>query len=130
MQQPRAMPRPDPAALLGDGRALADILTLAGPETAQRILRQMHADLSETAATLRPALAAANWNTIRAQSHVLISLAGTIGAMRLHALAIDLNTAAHAQDPGQTAALAAPLLSDLDALTALLADRLPAGGTA
>lgn len=130
MQQPRATPRPDPAALLGDGRALADILALAGPETALRILRQMHADLSETAAALRPALAATDWTAIRAKSHVLISLAGTIGAMRLHALSIDLNAAAHAQDPGQTAALAAPLLSDLDALTALLANRLPAGGAA
>lgn len=130
MEQTRATARPDPAALLGDGRALADILSLAGPEAAARILCQMHADLATTEAALRPALAAADWGTIRAQTHVLISLAGTIGAARLHALSIDLNAAAHAQDPGQTAALAAPLLADLDALTTLLSTRLPAGGTA
>lgn len=128
MEQAHAQPRPANAALLGDGRALADILAMAGPETAARILVQMQADLSATAAALRPALAQGDWTAIRAQSHVLISLAGTIGAMRLHALAIDLNTAAHAQDAGQTAALATPLMADLDALTALLAARITGGG--
>jgi len=115
------------AALLGDGRALADILAMAGPETAARILVQMHKDLDTTATQLRSALALPDWTAIRAQSHVLISLAGTIGAMRLHALAIDLNAAAHAQDPEQTAAIAAPLMADLDALTALLATRIDGG---
>ena len=129
MEQARAQPRPATAALLGDGRALADILAMAGPETAARILIQMQADLAATAAALRPALTLGDWATIRAQSHVLISVAGTIGAMRLHALAIDLNTAAHAQDARQTAALAAPLMADLDALTALLTARI-AGGSA
>jgi HPt (histidine-containing phosphotransfer) domain-containing protein len=127
MEQARATSRPDPAALLGDGRALADILAMAGPGTAARILRQMHADLSETRSALRPALATSDWTTIRTQTHVLISLAGTIGAMRLHALAIDLNTTAHAQDRGQTAALGAPLMADLDALIALLAGRIDGG---
>ena len=120
-------PPPNAAALLGDGRALADILTMAGPETAARILRQMHADLSATAAALRPALAPPDWTAIRAQTHILISLAGTIGAARLHAMAIDLNDAAHARDAGRTTTLATPLLSDLDALTALLATRSAKG---
>ncbi|MEN9410422.1 MAG: hypothetical protein RL216_2396 [Pseudomonadota bacterium] len=128
MEQPRATPLSDPAALLGDGRALTDILAMAGPASAARILRQIHTDLSETRRALCPALAAIDWTAIRAQTHILIALAGTIGAMRLHALAIDLNTTAHAQDKGRTAALAAPLMADLDALTALLAGRITGGG--
>ena len=49
------------------------------------------------AAALLPAISACHWPTIRAQTHVLVALAGTIGAMRLHQLAIDANTAAHDQ---------------------------------
>ena len=124
-------------ALLGDGRALADILALAGPDMATRILAQMHADLAGVSARLTPAISAddhatPDWTEIRAQSHILIALAGTIGAPRLHALSVDLNGAAHAMDAPQLRAIAQPLQQDLASLIALLAARLPApnGGAA
>lgn len=119
------MTAPDPKGILGGSTALRDILAMAGPDMAPRILHQMHLDLTNTAAELAPALAAADSAMIRAQTHVLISLAGTIGAMRLHGLAVDLNAAAHAGDAGAIAPLAGPLLADLAALIALLAARLP-----
>ena len=119
--------------ILGDGKRLADILALAGPETGVLILDQMQADLGGVAAALAAALArpsdgtgARDWPAIRAQTHVLISVAGTIGADRLHAAAIDLNAAAHDRDEARTASLAGPLLSDLDALHAAIAARLSA----
>lgn len=119
-----------PAAdIIGDGQRLSDILALAGPDTAPLILRQMQADLASVATALTAALDAGDWTVIRAQTHVLISLAGTIGADRLHALAIDLNTAAHGRSEGQAAALAAPLLADLDSLRSLLAARPPCAST-
>ena len=68
MEQPRATPLSDPAALLGDGRALTDILAMAGPASAARILRQIHTDLSETRRALCPALAAIDWTAIRAET--------------------------------------------------------------
>lgn len=111
--------------ILGDGRRLDDILALAGPETGPLILRQMAADLARVATDLAAALAAHDWAVLRGQSHVLISLAGTIGADRLHALAIDLNAAAHDRADGRTDALASPLLSDLTRLRMALAARLP-----
>jgi hypothetical protein len=119
------MTAPDPLGILGDSTALRDILIMAGPETAPRILRQMHIDLTATAAQITPALNRADCATIRAQTHVLISLAGTIGAMRLHGLAVALNTAAHAEDADQIATLSTPLIADLSGLIALLALRLP-----
>lgn len=109
--------------LLGDGRALADILALAGPDMAGRMLRQMQTDLQGVAGALGPALDGADWTTIRAQSHVLIALAGTIGAARLHALAIDLNIAAHDRDAARIAALGSPVMADLAALSALITAR-------
>ena len=118
-------------SILGDGKRLADILALAGPETATLILRQMQADLGAVATALaasldRPAQAAGpqDWSTIRAQTHVLISLAGTIGADRLHAAAIDLNAAAHDRDVARTALLVGPLMSDLAHLCEVIAARL------
>jgi hypothetical protein len=110
--------------VLGDGAALRDILALAGPEMAIRILHQMRVDLEAVATALKPAVADTDWVVIRAQTHVLIALAGTIGANRLHQLAIGLNIAAHDQDKAQLGALAGPLLADLANLQSLL------GGTA
>ncbi len=124
------MTAPDPHDILGDSIALRDILCMAGPETAPRILRQMHSDLADCAARIAPALASGDRATIRAQTHVLIALAGTIGAMRLHGLAVDLNAAAHTEDPVVMAAPAAPLMADLTGLIALLAARLPKGEAA
>lgn len=119
------MTAPDPFGILGDGSSLRDILVMAGPDTALRILHQMQIDLSTTAAQIAPAIAAADCAAIRAQTHVLISLAGTIGAMRLHGQAVDLNAAAHAEDAEAIATLGGPLLADLTALIALIAARLP-----
>lgn len=124
------MTAPDPHDILGDSTALRDLLAMAGPETAPRILRQMHSDLTACAALLAPALATDERAMIRAQTHVLIALAGTIGAMRLHARAIDLNAAAHADDAAAITAQSGPLMADLTGLIALLAARLPKGEAA
>jgi len=108
------------AALLGDGRTLSDLLRMAGPDIAPALLRQMQADLAEVRATLAPAITTQDWTALRAGSHVLISLAGTIGAMRLHGLAIDLNMAAHDRDAARLSRIAPPLMADLVALGACL----------
>lgn len=122
-----------PWSILGTGKRLADILALAGPETAPLILRQMQADLLAVRTALaasvdRPATdsGAGDWSAIRAQTHVLISLAGTIGADRLHAAAIDLNAAAHDRDVARTALLVGPLMADLAHLCDVIAARLAA----
>ena len=107
-------------ALLGDGRTLADLLAMAGPDIAPALLRQIAADLSDVRTALAPAITAQDWTAIRAQSHVLISLAGTIGATRLHAMARDLNTAAHDRCTASLARLSPPVTADLDTLTAHL----------
>ncbi len=119
---PQSLPDGDPAtALLGDGATLRDILALAGPAIAPRLLAQIVTDLTTTADHLRPALANRDWPGIRAQSHVLISVAGTIGAMGLHGAACHLNAAAHDRDEAQVARIAPLLTADLARLIALVA---------
>jgi HPt (histidine-containing phosphotransfer) domain-containing protein len=109
------------STLLGDGAALRDILALAGPDIAPRLLAQIVTDLSATSRQLAPALAARDWAQIRVQSHVLISLAGTIGAMDLHAAACCMNEAAHGQDEARLSSLAPSVTADLAALVRLVA---------
>lgn len=86
----------------------------------------MEADLVVTGHGLQSAVTARDFAAIRAQSHVLISIVGTIGAMGLHAAACRLNEAAHAADTGSVAALVPPLLAD----TARLVDAIRAIGAA
>lgn len=109
--------------LLGDGRTLRDILALAGPDMAPRLVTQIGADLSSTAAALAEALDAHDWQAIRAQTHVLISVSGTIGAMGLHAAACQMNEAAHHRDTRAIDGLAPGLMQDLHALVALVASQ-------
>lgn len=118
MITPRPLPLASdgPAALLGDGRILADLLRMAGPATAPAFLRQIAIDLSGVQTALAPALDAADWPVVRAQTHILIAVAGTIGATRLHGLAVDLNLAAHNRAAELAALLAPPLMADLAAL--------------
>lgn len=119
--QPRTQPsvKGDPeTGLLGDGGTLRDILVLAGPDIAPRLLAQITADLTQTADQLAAAFAQSDWPLIRAQSHVLISVAGTIGAMGLHGDACRMNTAAHLRDEAAVAALSPALMADLACLIA------------
>ncbi|MBC2834124.1 hypothetical protein [Paragemmobacter straminiformis] len=104
------------APLIGDGAALRGILDLAGPETGQRILVQMELDLAATLSALQEAVVSGDFRTIRAQSHVLVSIVGTIGAMRLHAAARRLNESAHAEDAARVAFETAELARDGAAL--------------
>jgi len=119
------MTLPDLSAILGDNAALRDILAIAGTETTLRILRQVGIDFATVEARIAPALAARDWTAIRAETHVLMSVAGTIGATRLQTLAQDTNHAAHARAIPQIEALTDPLLQELARMIATLASHLP-----
>ncbi|TAG29110.1 MAG: hypothetical protein EAZ40_02920, partial [Rhodobacterales bacterium] len=70
-----------------------------------------------------------DWDALREGSHILISLAGSAGALSLQTMAEALNTAAHAQDGAAAHALVPGLVAELDALIALVrATPVPTGG--
>lgn len=71
------------------------LMALAGPEVAPELLRQLDADLAEVAARLAPALDAGDHDGVRAPTHVLMALAGSVGATPLYTLAAQLNQTAH-----------------------------------
>lgn len=91
--------------------ALEKLRQIAGPAAAAEIFARLMEDLSHLRVALANAAQKADMTAIRAQSHVLVALAGTAGAMTLHEDAIRLNTLAQ-DGKGLAAAVALALQMD------------------
>jgi CheY-like chemotaxis protein len=119
-----------PAAPAGGAAAPAMIvaqfdrlLEVAGPEAAPELLRRLLEDLRHVERQIHRALAGPDWPELRAQTHVLIALAGAVGAIRLQHAAEALNAVAHRRDAAGLGTLAPPLLALLDDLIHFVARR-------
>lgn len=87
-------PSQDPADISIDRPTFEGLIRLAGPSVAPELLTQLCRDLSEVEKGLTTALAVQDLPAIRSQTHVLIALAGSIGAEGLLHLAKSLNALA------------------------------------
>ena len=74
------------------------LLKITGPQGAMELLSRLIEDLGQVQEQLRQAAENMDQAQLRAQTHVLISLAGAVGADRLHNLAQVLNAATHRLD--------------------------------
>ncbi len=92
------------------------LMEVAGPDAAPELLRRLLEDLRHVERQAVRALAETDWPELRAQTHVLIALAGAVGAQRLQHRAEALNTIAHKRDAGALAEAAPGLLTLLDTL--------------
>jgi CheY-like chemotaxis protein len=97
---------PDPmAARPGSGLSRFDrarfehLLEIAGPDDSRELLSRLCNDLRTAERGLVAAISRGDMARIRAESHVLIALAGAVGADRLQAGAEAMNAAAHAGEP-------------------------------
>lgn len=88
---------PEVAADMDESRFFR-LLDLAGPGTATELLSRLQDDLRTVERALVQALPGPDWDQIRAQTHVLIALAGAVGAIRLQHAASSLNQLAHQRD--------------------------------
>jgi CheY-like chemotaxis protein/two-component sensor histidine kinase len=80
-------------------RAIYDALCEAiGAEIMAELLEKVVSDLGSARSELAIALSNRDWKPVCATSHILISVAGAIGATRLQAGAQTLNVAAHGDD--------------------------------
>jgi two-component system, OmpR family, aerobic respiration control sensor histidine kinase ArcB len=89
-----------------DTAQFANLLKMAGPQGAAKILTHIHLDLLRTEADLIAASHGPNWAALRAHTHVLIALAGTAGADGLSQQAQALNQLAHQIRPDRSTFLA------------------------
>jgi HPt (histidine-containing phosphotransfer) domain-containing protein len=107
------------------------LIDLTGPAMAGTLLLHLADDLSRCRSLALSGAADQDWDALREGSHILISLAGSAGALSLQAMAEALNTAAHAQDDAASREVVPGLVAELDALIALVrATPVPAGGAA
>lgn len=92
------------------------LMEMAGPEVAPELVAQMAADLRAVSGALADALAGLDWAEIRAQTHVLVALAGSAGARGLGAAAQALNLAAHEAHEARVRELGPSILGGLRGL--------------
>jgi two-component system aerobic respiration control sensor histidine kinase ArcB len=113
---------PDAKAPLEMDCARFDALMLAaGPSAQVELLDRLHEDLSRVHKALSAGISQHSVRDIRAQTHILISLAGAVGADRLQDIAEALNAAAHRHRLGDVPGLSKACDQDLTALIAFVA---------
>ena len=96
------------------------LLDLTGPAMAGTLLLHLADDLARCRRLALSGADGQNWDALREGSHILISLAGSVGALSLQAMAEALNTAAHAKDQSSAPSVIPDLVTELDALIALV----------
>lgn len=107
---------PPPTTSSIDGATFDRLLEIAGPETAPSLLKQVLIDLGSIQRGLTQAAPKQDWKELRHHSHVLISIAGSLGAGLLGGLAEELNSLANRADVAQLEGTAPLLLAELDQL--------------
>ena len=123
-------PRPVPTGLAEfDPTRLQNLFTITGPGLAAELLARLTEDLTATQDLLETGAASADWKRLREGSHVLISLAGSVGAISLQVMSETLNAIAHRQDEAALDALMPPLNAELAILIQLIRATRPPFGT-
>lgn len=111
-----------------DASRLSHLLDITGPDLAVELLARLTEDLTTTQGLLDLGAANTDWAKLREGSHVLISLAGSVGALSLQAMAESLNAIAHRQDRDALTALMPPLAGELASLIQLIRATQPPNG--
>lgn len=105
-----------------DDETLPHLLALAGPREAPELMRRLNADLHGVVAGLTAGVAALDRDAMRGHSHVLMAIAGTIGAAPVYHLAQQLNQCAKDETCTSAKALVQDLMRWLSGLIDCLQD--------
>jgi hypothetical protein len=104
------------------------LMALAGPATAIELLDQLQIDLKAAQHALETANPERDWDHLRSQCHVLVAIAGSIGARRVQTGAEDLHNAAMKQDVRSVSAIRKTLISHLQSLLSFVREERQARG--
>lgn len=97
------------------------LMEIAGPAQTRELLDRLWSDLRRAERTLLTGISARDRAVIRAETHVLIALAGAVGADRLQRLAETLNASAHRRDDPARDQLGADTMAAVDRLITIVA---------
>jgi CheY-like chemotaxis protein/anti-sigma regulatory factor (Ser/Thr protein kinase) len=103
-----------------------DRLLVAAGQGTPELLRRLMADLKSCERKLIASIAVHDLSGIRAQTHILMSVAGAVGAVRLQALATALNAQAHLQTSVDLMEITRETLNQIDLLIQHTATQLAA----
>ncbi len=132
----RAEARVTPAPETGEDAGTVPVIDLAvyralcdaiGPEVMSELLDKVVTDLLNAQRELAGALDAVAREPIRSASHILISVAGALGAVRLQASARKLNGLAHGEESDRIAEEARTCITEIDAAVAFARAQRAAG---
>ncbi len=105
-----------------DRPTLARLFAMTGPDVAQDLVERLAEDLASAREALAPGAPCPPAPILRAQAHVLIGLAGSVGATRIHDAAARLGRACKAASDTQAVGAARDeVLGAVDAGLAFLA---------
>jgi CheY-like chemotaxis protein len=124
---PAAEPRGADAAAVVDAAIYAALVEAIGPEMMAELLDKVIVDLLNARAALSGAVEPLDRGPIRSASHILISVAGAIGATRLQSGARGLNAAAHAPSDAGVAERVRGCIGEIDAAVAFAREQRGAG---
>jgi CheY-like chemotaxis protein len=122
---------PEPPAEADDGGRVIDMGTFdalaeaIGAETMAELIEKVIADLIGAQRELAAALPGLDRAPIRSASHILISVGGAVGAVRLQACARAANAAAHTEDAGVIEELVRRCIAEIDAAVEFCRSRRP-----
>lgn len=124
-----AAPAPEgKAGQIFDAERFNQLLAIAGPEGRRELMNRLHADLRGVERGLVRGLSEDNPSEIRSHTHVLIALAGAVGASCLQHMAETLNAAAHRREEETITRLGREILTRLDGLIHALSQEAQAAG--
>jgi CheY-like chemotaxis protein len=89
-----------------DAAAIRELQDILGDDAMQTLMSKVLVDLDSAEEAIRSALAPLDTTVMRARSHILMSVSGTVGATDLKSAADRLNTASH-QGPGAAQTISA-----------------------
>lgn len=99
-----------------DEVALVRLVALAGPDDGPELMRRLIGDVGDVFSGITTGFATQDREAMRRHSHVLIAIAGTIGAHHIYHLALHLNQCARDDTCGEAAPQTVDLIDRLSGL--------------
>ena len=109
---PAPVKEPEETGSVVDQDLFRELCAVFDPPRRDELMRKLSQDIGVACGQIEGAQLTSDAEMIRAASHVLISVSGTIGATRLQTLAQCLNSAGHADDSQEINRIAPALISE------------------
>ncbi len=117
-------PAPSPSEAGIDARIFEQLSRSIGPAAIAELLRKMDRDVLDVRQRIAAALPGRETQPLREATHILVAVAGSMGAVKLQNDAQCLNSAAHTGDYAEMERLGRVVISEIDLLRAFIRSKV------